>query len=352
MSFGPILALVLAAASIATLFAPPAATAKPGYVVIPAQRLGSLELGGTRGFRIGIAQEGGRVELTASGGETAAIYIVRRRGLPLGRIEARFPGVGRVSLRFVPSGKPQREPPFCKGRAAIKQPGTFRGLIRFRGERGFTRATATRAKGYVYRSFKEVCKRSEVESGTETPGYSLAALSRSRSGRVVSFSAFRSTEESVLYGETYYWATVLEMRRRMRIARIATAEGAPITFAVEGPPERPDVASVAPPPPLSGSARFRAQPGVPPEWQGSLAVDLPGAGTVSLTGPSFASNLCLNRRCAVPVSRSGDDSATATLPRSEGLGGAADFGALKRPLAEGRASLKKTIQRRRLRDAQ
>jgi hypothetical protein len=83
----------------------------------------------------------------------------------------------------------------------------------------------------------------------------------------------------------------------MMIGRTAVVRARPNTYVVEGPSTRPDSATVAPPAPFSGDASFHWVPGMSAEWSGSLSVDLPGAGTVPLTGPPFKSELCLNRRC-------------------------------------------------------
>lgn len=54
----------------------------------------------------------------------------------------------------------------------------------------------------------------------------------------------------------------------------------------------PITATVEPPPPFLGSGAFSQSPGQPATWGGSLAVELPGAGAVPLTGPDFAAMLC------------------------------------------------------------
>jgi len=296
MSVRPLRSLLVAAIAMGSLAVPAVVAAKPGYFTFPAERRSVLTVRGSHGFRIGIERSAGRVELTASKGHASAIYIVRSPKLPPDRIEARFPGRGRVSLRFHPWGALQRLPPFCNGRSPIKQAGTFRGAIRFEGEQGFTRVVAAHVRGYVYRSFKEVCRRSDVGHGTVTPGYSLVATARSH-GRGILFTAFRSTEESLIHGDTYYTAVMSERRHGMVIGRTALALGRASTFSVEGPNAQPDSATVAPRSPFSGKASFHATAGSTTEWAGTLAVDLPGAGTVQLTGPLFKSELCLNKRC-------------------------------------------------------
>jgi hypothetical protein len=173
--------MLLGAVSVMALMTiSPIASAKPGYFTFPAERTSQATVKGTQGFQITITRAHGRVQLTASKGDASAIYIVRSAKALADRIVARFPGQGGVSLRFYPMGEAQHLPPFCRGRPSIKQAGIFRGVIRFKGERGFTRAVASHARGYMYRSFKEVCRRSEGGLLDEPiPGYSLTATARS-----------------------------------------------------------------------------------------------------------------------------------------------------------------------------
>jgi hypothetical protein len=295
------LVLLLATTTVAVLAASPIASAKPGYIIFPAERSSRLVVPGTQGFKVTIERIGGRVELTASSQEGSAIYVIRPVERPADRIEATFPGLGRVSVRFQPSGEPHLAAGFCKRRGSIEQSGTFRGTISFEGEQGFTKVAASHARGYVYRSFKEVCKVSG--HATDTPGYSLTAIARS-SRKQIAFNTFRATD-SVFGDDTLHFVSLAEKRLGMLIARVAFARGQASSFVIEGPSARPDSAAVMPPSPFSGTASFRASGGMI-EWQGTLAVNLPGAGTVQLTGPSYRSKLCLNKRClgnipAVPM---------------------------------------------------
>lgn len=291
------LGLLLVATMAAALAASPIASAKSGYITFPGERSSRLVVPGTQGFKITIERIAGRVELTAGGQEGSAIYVIRSVEGPADRIEATFPGLGRVSVRFHPSGEPHRAAAFCKGRGSIKQAGIFRGTIRFEGEQGFTKVAASHARGHVYRSFKEVCKRSG--HATDTPGYSLTAIARSPKTEIA-FSAFRATD-SVFGDDTLHFVSLTEKRLGMLIARVALTRGQASSFVIEGPSARPDSAAVMPPSPFSGTASFRASAGMT-EWQGTLAVNLPGAGTVQLTGPSYRSKLCLNKRCLGNIS--------------------------------------------------
>jgi hypothetical protein len=132
--FGVLLAAGITAAM---LTSSSVAFAKPGYFVFPGGQSSSLTVKATEGYEVDIYRSPGHVQLTARKQDGYAIYTVHSARTPPDVIRAKFPGLGRVSLRFHPSGKARREPAFCKGgRPSIDRPGVFRGTIRFRGERG------------------------------------------------------------------------------------------------------------------------------------------------------------------------------------------------------------------------
>lgn len=278
------------------------ADAKPGYFVWPGDRENSFSAMGTNGFKITVSHSGRRVELAASEGDAAAIYLVpAAKPSPDGDIEATFPGRGRVSVRFHPSGPSRRTPPFdppeCNGGGEVKQRGTFRGTIRFRGERDFTRIVATSAPGFVHRSIREVCKNTSPGGRSKPePFYSLSALAKSH-GRFVSFTAARPLPGSEMDDEASFFGSMFEERRGMSIARVAVAHGDDRSFAIGGPASRPTTAGVSPPAPFHGTAEFDGTVAGQPRWEGALTVDLPGAPGLRLTGARFSSRLCLNQRC-------------------------------------------------------
>lgn len=274
----------------------PLASAKPGYFIVPAEQGSQLSVKGTKGFQVTINRLRGRVELIASNGNSAAIYIVRPPKISRDRIEARFPGLGRISVRFHPLGRARREPGFCGGHAPIKQVGVFRGVVRFEGEHGFTRIGVEQARGFIYRSFKESCKGSDNRSSSTPPTYSLIERAR-LDGRTTVFVATKSTDGSPFAGPSHYFASQWERQAGMTSVRVASASTDASTFAITGSPTQPESATVTPPLPFSGTASFHASPGSLAEWEGTLAVDLPGVDTVQLTGSQFKPELCLDKRC-------------------------------------------------------
>ena len=83
----------------------------------------------------------------------------------------------------------------------------------------------------------------------------------------------------------------------MTSVKVAVAKAAEDTFVTAGAPTQPESATVTPPSPFSGTATFHASAGASAEWEGPLAVDLPGIGPIQLTGSQFKPELCLARSC-------------------------------------------------------
>lgn len=292
---------VLACTILALLTTPVLASAKPGYVVFPGYHEVELELEGSHGYSIQVTKTDRFVEMFVHSNTDTAVYLIRRRQTDDDGIEAKFPGLGRISVEFHPAGPPQKEGGFfppCNGGETTKQPGYFQGTIRIRGERGYTSAHAGRASGDVATVTKEICKRSDFNHSKATPAEGetrLFATSGPKHGRSVALSAdtvnFRSTVETFFVGFTF------EQREGMGISRQALVRGAAADLALGDTGDYPASATIMPPAPFNGSAAFQRVPGGKNSWTGNLGVDLPGLGRVALAGPSFSAKLCRDSGC-------------------------------------------------------
>lgn len=286
--------------SVAALLAfAPGASAKPGYVVIPGSHSVELNLKGSHGFRIGAGKFGRYFYFQAADERSVATYLnlsPRQKG---DGIKAKFPGFGRISVRFEPQGPPRHEPPFfsrCHGGETVKQRGVFVGRIDFHGERGYTSVAATSAPGEVATTEREICKRSMFDDGpdVETDRTELWATSRSK-GRAVGFSASTwGVPETPL---TTFGASVVERRRGMTIFRHTFASGKGSQLIAGDSRPHPLSATVAPPPPFHGAAEFQRTTEGDRSWTGSLSVHFPGLDRVALTGPSFDARFCQHSGC-------------------------------------------------------
>lgn len=289
----------LLACVVAVLLTAPAASAKPGYVVIPGSHSVELNLKGSHGFRIGAGKVGRFFYFQAADQRSVATYLNRSPKQKGSGIKAKFPGIGRISVRFEPQGSPQREPPFfsrCRGGAAVTQRGLFVGTIEFHGERGYTSVTATRAPGEVATTEREICKRSTFDDApdVEADRTELWAYSRSK-GRAVGFSASTlgpPESPSITFG-----ASVVERRQGMAIFRSTFASGEASQLVTGDSRPHPFSGTVTPPSPFHGSAQFQRTPEGDRSWTGSLSVYFPGLDRVALTGPSFDARFCQHSGC-------------------------------------------------------
>src|ERR1044071_2626586 len=106
-------AALLVCATLSLLALPAFANAKPGYVVLPGSHEVELELKGSNGYAISISRTNHRpVVMFVSRNPGAAIYLAPHARSSGNDIEARFPGVGRVSVRFHPTGAAHKEQGF------------------------------------------------------------------------------------------------------------------------------------------------------------------------------------------------------------------------------------------------
>ncbi len=304
--------LVIACCAAALAALPAAASAKPGYYVSKASTFSALDARGSHGYRVTVLGLGKHVSLLAYKGALSVSYTVRGK-VTEERLEARFGNRGRVSMRLQPTEplKEEENESGCKGKRPTTQKGIFRGTIRFRGERGFTEIRAVQASGYVYRNYRQVCKRSRRDEPSwpkpsEIPASSLNAAS-DRGQWAPWFSAFREEPTkprpnfSSSLEEANYIAASAERRGRMTIYRSASVTAPAETFTVTPLGARPVSATVAPPAPFSGTAAYERDPGGAGAWSGDLRVELPGLGEVPLTGSSYRAEFCRSFACACPI---------------------------------------------------
>ncbi len=259
-------------------------------------------LKGSNGYRITVSGDpgGGKdsIELTATGRSGEVNYIASGR-VTADRIEAKLGKLGRISVRFVPSGRQRRvkvpkkcipeRPPVVSSRL-----GSFIGTIRFRGEHGYTRVSARSAEGGVGDPLANTPKRltcqfheSAEERKRELESVSLDASS---SATGVSFSTLRlfgNLRDGLLGkpaapGDDYlFLAASIERAGRMSIIRSAGASGGSEGFSFD---DALTSATVRPPSPFTGTGNFVRNADGSTGWTGDLAVPLPGLGVVDLTG--------------------------------------------------------------------
>ncbi|HVQ59453.1 MAG TPA: hypothetical protein VMS60_11170 [Solirubrobacterales bacterium] len=296
---------MLTLVALSLLAAPGGAAAKPGYYVLPESHLAIAELPGSNGYRITIAALGPRYAALLANGRGGLVSYFVRAPFHGKRLDVRFGKLGRVSVRFEPTGPLERESepggPSCNGpQTTTSQPGRFVGTIRFRGERGFTTARRSAVKTTVFHSSRLVCKRPpESEGGEpEDKATSVRAFVKGNPEGPV-FTAYSDSPVAGPRAEgPSFGVSITDRRPSMTVTHSAGAGGEPDAFAVSPLGDVPATATVSPSFPFDGSATLTKSPGAATTWTGDLSVELPGRGTVPLAGPSFSAKLCRNISCA------------------------------------------------------
>lgn len=284
--------------------APASAAAKRGYFEIDPGSSMQAQLRGSNGYGISLSADAGFVSLSVNG-HHAAIQYLARGVAGKARIKAMFGSLGRVTLRFHPRGKPHLRKELegdCRGGDSLIQPGVFVGKLDFEGEQGYTRIHASRIKGTVTHTKRQVCKNSGSEEGEEgfPSSLKLTFLSAAAGGNGISFNAFGIESKSKPgLSRTSFSAMIVESTQAgFLVSRSIQATAGPTAFSVVSSHGHIDEATVAPPAPFSGSATYRRAVAKKSEtWAGSLAGDFPGLGTVSLAGPEFCAEGALLKGC-------------------------------------------------------
>lgn len=263
--------------------------------------LREFHLSASKGYQLRISDTGRRnIFLTAQKGRASVQYQVRGKRTGGNGIDARLPGIGRIVVAFRPIGRPHLVPVAdnCKGRGNLVQHGVFEGTIHFRGERDYARADASRAKGKVVKSFKQTCRSGGDGSGGAELHLTFLDASDFHQGGLVGFSAFKLTSTSQPgFDDVSFGATLGSTRHGMSVFRSVSANSGSASMVSTSQGQLPDSLTVTPPSPFKGSGEFKRISKSSTSWSGSLSVEFPGTGPISLAGPSFSPEVCVDNRC-------------------------------------------------------
>jgi hypothetical protein len=287
-----------------------------------------FRLHGSSGYKIYAIGEGATGALVVTRGRhprdtgaSASIYIARAR-TGRGRFEAAFGKLGRLDLRFRPSGRIThgRRRRHCRGPDRYTTHyGVFVGTARFRGEEGFTAVKVRRVKGKVVtpavlHCFDFIGGRSRATIWDALTSPSTMILAGPPSPEAVAKVALRSPpriprllggrgRRTVLgahwhlgvaaqvfgaiergHRRPVFFAGTLQTRERLALVRLAVAIGSRADLLAS---DSLSTATVTPPEPFRGEGSFRHSDDGTKSWTGSLAASFPGASGVPLTGPEF-----------------------------------------------------------------
>jgi hypothetical protein len=260
---------------------------------------------GPRGDILWLTQRPGR---TLEGGEANVAYFLALHGrsdFDDGKLDAKIGRLGHFRARFIPNAtKTEKLPEGCTGKPTISEKGVFVGSFVFHGERGFTQIDARRERGTVVRRGATSCPAANPSRHRRhrSPGTTKAERERRRHefrllagdpDGVVSLQAeLQESPEAEEGSPTTFQASMTERVGRLVVSRnastISFGATAAATFQVPNLAE----ASLTPPAPFSGSATFHLDEPRKATWSGDLAVELPGAGEVPLTGDGIVAGLC------------------------------------------------------------
>jgi hypothetical protein len=274
---------VLATAVLVALVAPSAASAARVR-----QASVNATIPGSNGYRIHVNSFRHRVFIDATLDRSGAVYsakgtvTAKRLGADLGQF-------GHIDMTFEPRG-PARErdlPPRCRGHYEVQR-GVYRGTLSFQGEAGFTSAETEQLPGRVVTGNVRCDDRKPPDPDSVETVHGTNATFLDVANTRSSYGTYFSVHRKDGAKRAFFNASVSERLGRIDVSRYAHASAPKAAFSFN---LRRFSATVQPPWPFAGQGRLGRGPGGVPSWSGDLSVTLPGAGTVSLTGPAFQAEL-------------------------------------------------------------
>jgi hypothetical protein len=232
------------------------------------------------------------VFMTLKRGPAEVSYYARKATFADDAIEVDLGGLGKVSLRFVPHRvtfkRPQKG---CAGPAYRIEHGAFVGILRFRGERGYTHLLRRRVPATLSRQASLSCdlvpKQARQPNGLRVGGV------RFKHGTGIGFQAQRRGPD----GSARLYASEEERGGGLSVRRTLEVMAPAGTLSVD---DGLTEATVKPPAPFTGEARFKAFEGKRSgTWLGPLSVSFPGAPDVRLAGKAFEGSLLTGDQCSV-----------------------------------------------------
>jgi len=228
----------------------------------------------------------GEVVLFVSRGNEGAIYMAPAV-LTATSVEADLGLLGEISLDVIPSGREKEIRSGCGGEPETTriEPQRFRGNFEFHGEEGYTDAVTDAPREYTQFFLWLVC---DGVGGGETtegslPGARLKLHARNGPNRL-ELQANKNRPGA----RSRFEVEVHEERGKMRISRSTSLWAGAQAFQYD-PLLR--TATLDPPAPFAGEARFSRGATPANRWAGNLTVDLPGRSNVRLSSAGTRATL-------------------------------------------------------------
>ena len=267
----------VAAARAASPSSPPAATS----LLVP----DAFRLHATNGYTLYVVGEP-----SPGGGPGAVRLIVYAKGREVTyqapatvtetSISANLGALGEISVVFQRSGQAASAP--CGKRSIRFDSGSWVGTIVFHGENDYASAEAASAPGNID-WFRSVSCGLSFSSGSSGPRKGAELFVRNPGlGPQLSVHKRRPG------GAALITARLSEYSDEISIERVTSAVIPGRDFAYD---RRLRTATVTPPAPFSGAARFDLGRKAGRRWSGDLTVEMPGRADVPLTGPLLRATL-------------------------------------------------------------
>jgi hypothetical protein len=264
--------LIVAGIAAGTLVLPSLSSAAPPTFKVKASRGYQLHISSFNDQTVQITA----IRRLASGGLSYTSYSTRGKVTP-SSVSARFAKFGRVNVRFRDAGRGGHSTQCNHEYTFGSRLGSFRGIVVFRGDRGFTK---TRASGGNVAFPPEDPFDCALQKGSNEPTATLLTAATRRKVKIFYAFKLKATSGSV------FGAGSTERSGRVRIDRFAEAVATSASFSYAADHSAATVASL--PFPFSGSASYDRATHA---WTGDLAVQFPGAQRIPLTGSPFAVSL-------------------------------------------------------------
>jgi hypothetical protein len=247
-----------------------------------------FELQGTNGYSIGVGGFSERLDgkgnvyvgVARQGRYKSGAFYVAPAVVSEDFFKADLGPFGRVDLALHPSGHTRKIHVRCSKQSYPFESGTYDGVVEFKGEQGYTRASATQIPFQPpVTSFCGGGSGKGESRGPGLPGARLQGLSFSHGQRL----SFQVNKNHPRRGQIPFSAELSERQEGIRIHRSVEGFAPAASFHFD-----PDLhsAELSLPSPFSGSATLRRRANaVTPRWTGDLSIDFVGHPAVRLAGP-------------------------------------------------------------------
>jgi hypothetical protein len=235
----------------------------------------AFALAGSHGYRINFAaysKEGssrGRIAVSVVREGESAFYNAPAL-VSEAYVRADLGPLGKVDLAFHPSGRQKTIPVKCSRDTFTYEPGTYEGVVEFKGEDGYTSARSENVPLVpLLSSFCGGGSGFGEAFDSDEPGADLRGLSFAH-GRRLAFQVNKNGPRA----PTVFSASLRERHGAISIYRTVSGTAPASAFHFDRHLRR---AELSPPPPFSGSALLvRSSSTLFPRWSGNLSIDFPG----------------------------------------------------------------------------